>query len=488
MKKFIFSIVIAAGFLLGLPSCSGFLDKVPTDSVVAESAMATLADAQVVANGLYTGLKYYTVYGTNIPYMGDLRGDNLYPVNNSGSGATIYKFGYESIQSTYFTMWQYYYITLNKANSLIENIQTLEVESSEDIATKNDILGQAYAVRALCHFDIARLYGYPYLKDNGASWGAVIAKEVLSPSEARVPRSTVAETYTAVEEDIALALPLLSKEKNNGHFNYWAAKMLQARVALYKGDWSTAYSASTEVISNSPYRLVSTSEYLAYWGVEGDLESVLELIVTNTGDIDSDGGFYTIYHDMWFEDKGAGSDIIPTKKWRSLFENTPNDVRAQWIQYDDPNGAYKQTGEYWLKKFIGNKDRGYTFRRNNPRVFRITEAYLIAAEAALELGKQSDADTYLHAVRYRADNTATQVSATLDLIQEERQKEFIGEGHRFFDVMRRGGKIVRDLNYDPRDFAGPQEIDWNDYRVVLPISSSERTIYPELQQNPQYKD
>ena len=54
--------------------------------------------------------------------------------------------------------------------------------------------------------------------------------------------------------------------------------------------------------------------------------------------------------------------------------------------------------------------------------------------------------------------------------------------------MRRGGTIVRDLNYDPRDFAGPQEITWNDYRVVLPISSSERTIYPELQQNPGYKD
>lgn len=489
MRKYIYSIVIAAGFLLGLPSCSGFLDKVPTDSVVSESAMATLADAKVVVNGLYTGLKYYTVYGTNIPYMGDLRGDNLYPVNNSGSGSTIYKFGYESIQSTYFTMWQYYYITLNKANSLIENIQTLEVVSNEDIATKNDILGQAYAVRALCHFDIARLYGYPYMKDNGASLGAVIATQVLAPSEARLARSTVAETYTQVEKDIAAALPLLSKEKNGGHFNYWATKMLQARVALYKGDWGTAYSAATEVINQSPYRMVPRNEYLAYWGKECDDESVLELYVTTNGDIDGDGGFGTIYHDLWFEDKGAGSDVIPTKKWRELFTNTPDDIRAQWIQYDDPNGDYKQTGEYWLKKFIGNKDRGYTFRRNNPRVFRITEAYLIAAEAALEgAGTQADADNYLNQVRKRADNTATDVTATLDLIQTERQKEFIGEGHRFFDVMRRGGKIVRDLTYDPRDFAGPMEITWDDYRVVLPISSSERTIYPELQQNPQYKD
>ena len=489
MKRFIYNTAVALGVLLGASSCDGFLDRIPTDSVVSESAMATLADAEVVANGLYTDLKYYTMYGSYIPYMGDMRGDNLYPTNASGTGRTIYTLEYEPVQSTYFGMWQNYYTTIMRANTLIANIETIPVMSSADQAKKDDILGQALAIRALCHWDIARLYGYPYMKDNGASLGAVVLTEVVAPSESKLPRNTVAETYAQVEKDLTLALTKLSKSKNDGHFNYWAARMLQAKVALYKGDWQTAFTAASEVVESSPYRMVPNNEYLAYWGKQCDDESVLEFLVTNTGDIDSDGGFYTMYHNMWFEDKAAGADIIPSKAWKDLFADTPNDVRAQMIAYDDPETGAIKSGEYWLKKFIGNKDLGYTFRRNNPRIFRITDAYLMAAEAALELaGKQDVANEYLNAVVKRADPTAADVVATLDRIQIERQKEFIGEGHRFFDVLRRGGKIVKDASLDDRDFAGNtrQEIDWNDYRVVLPISHNEIMLYPELQQNPGY--
>ena len=489
MKRFIYNTAVALGVLLGASSCDGFLDRIPTDSVVSESAMATLADAEVVANGLYTDLKYYTMYGSYIPYMGDMRGDNLYPTNASGTGRTIYTLEYEPVQSTYFGMWQNYYTTIMRANTLIANIETIPVMSSADQEKKDDILGQALAIRALCHWDIARLYGYPYMKDNGASLGAVVLTEVVAPSESKLPRNTVAETYAQVEKDLTLALTKLSKSKNDGHFNYWAARMLQAKVALYKGDWQTAYTAASEVVESSPYRMVPNSEYLAYWGKQCDDESVLEFLVTNTGDIDSDGGFYTMYHNMWFDDKAAGADIIPSKAWKDLFADTPNDVRAQMIAYDDPETGAIKSGEYWLKKFIGNKDLGYTFRRNNPRIFRITDAYLMAAEAALELaGKQDIANEYLNAVVKRADPTAADVVATLDRIQIERQKEFIGEGHRFFDVLRRGGKIVKDASLDDRDFAGNtrQEIDWNDYRVVLPISHNEIMLYPELQQNPGY--
>lgn len=491
MKRFIYSLIFTATMLIGLSSCKGFLDILPTDSVVDKNAMATLDDAGVAINGLYTPLKYYTSYGTYMPQMGDMRADNLYPREVGGTASIIYTLEYDSEQSTYFTLWSDFYNVIMRANTAIQNIGSLEVETESDIALRDDYLGQAYAVRALCYFDLARLYGYPYLYDNGASLGAVIILEPTSPEEARKERSTVAETYAQVESDLSLALPLLSKSKNDGHFNYWAARLLQARVYLYKGKYQDAYNAATDVIKNSPYRMVPNSEYLAYWGRECDDESVLELFVSTGGDIDPDGGFYTIYHNLWFDDANAGASIIPTKKWRELFASTPNDVRAQMIAYDDVETGAKGTGEYWLKKFIGNKDLGYTFRRNNPRIMRITEAYLIAAEAGLEIGA-SDASEYLNAVRRRADPTVTDVTATLDLIQTERQKEFIGEGHRFFDILRRGGTIVRDISYDPKDYAGgagyQASFSWDYYKVVLPISHVERMIYPELQQNPSYKN
>ena len=489
--KTIYTILVISGISLGMVSCEGFLDKYPTDAVAASKALVTIYDAGVAANGLYTSLKYYTVYGRYFAEMGDMRADNLYPRKLNGTSSAIYTLDYEPHSNSYFSLWNAYYTTIMKANTLIQNIETLEVTSDSDIATKNDYLGQAYAVRALCYFDIARLYGYPYLYDNGASLGAVPILTPVAPSESRVPRETVAQTYSRILDDLTNALGLLSKEKNLGHFNYWAAKLLQARVFLYKGDYPNAYSAAKEVITDSPYRYVPNTEYLAYWGKEGDDESVLELLVSAEGDIDSDGGFGALYHFLWFGESNSGASIIPTKKWRNLFANTPNDVRAQMIAYDDPKTGMKKTGEYWLKKFIGNQDRGYTFRRNNPRVLRITEAYLIAAEAGMETNAP-DAASFLNIIRKRADPTAQDIPVTLDAIQTERQKEFIGEGHRFFDVMRRGGTITRDMSIDEHDYAGTSayksSFSWDYYKVVLPISKSERSIYPELQQNPGYKE
>ncbi len=488
MKRFIYNIAIAAGVLLGASSCEGFLDKVPTNSVVAESAMVTMDDAKVAANGLYTELMYYSMYGTHIPYLGDVRADNIYPKDMGGTANTIYLLDFSPTQTNYFSMWQGFYNIIMRANTFIANINTLETSSTEEATLRDDLMGQAYAVRSLCYFDLARLYGYPYLKDNGASLGAVVLTSVVSPSEARLPRNTVAETYAQAESDVAEALKYLSRAKNNGHFNYWAAKMLQGKIALYKGNYQLAYDANVEVVENSPYRLVPNDEYLAYWSRVCDDESVMEFLVTADGDIDSDGGFYTIYHNLWFEASNAGKSLLPTKKWRELFKDTPNDVRAEMIKYHDPEtGVIPGQEFYWLKKFVGNEG-GTTFRQNNPRLFRITDAYLMAAEAACHLGKQSAADNYLNAVRKRADVTAQDVTATVDLVLTERHKEFIGEGHRFFDVMRTGGTIVRDQSIDERDYAGStrQVIDWNDHRIVLPISATEQTIYPELQQNPGY--
>ena len=492
MKRYIKHLAFAAVMLLGLTACEGFLDTTPTNAVVDKNAMVTLADASVACNGLDTPLKYYTLYGTYIPYMGDLRADNIYPRTSDGTGAVIYTWQYESTQSSYFgTLWENYYNVIMRCNTFIENIDACEAASTSDQAKKNDYTGQAYAVRALCYFDLARLYGQTYTYDNGASLGAVLITETIGPKEARLPRSTVAQTYEQVLADLTSAKGLLSKDTNLGHFNYWAARLLEARVYLYMGRNSEALAAATDVISNSPYRMVSGDGYANYWGKEGDLESVLELLVSVQGDIDDDGGFYTIYHNMWFDDSNAGGSLIPTLKWRNLFKDTPNDVRGQMIQYDDPATGGRKSGEYWLRKFIGNKDQGYTFRRNNPRVLRITEAYLIAAEAALAGGNTADASRYLNAVRKRADATAADVTATKELIQIERQKEFIGEGHRFFDVMRTGGELVCDPN-DPHEFrngsAYLHTLKAGDAKAVMPISSDARVSYPELQQNPGYKD
>ncbi|MBQ0123781.1 MAG: RagB/SusD family nutrient uptake outer membrane protein [Bacteroidales bacterium] len=494
MKKFIQYIAVAALVLISISACKGFLDPMPTDSVVDKNAMVTMPDARVACNGLYTPLKYYGLYGTYFPYMGDLRADNIYPRTADGTGSVIYTWQYESSQNSYFgTFWESYYNVIMRCNSFIENINVLEVTSDSDKEEKNGLTGEAYAVRALCYFDLARLYGQPYTYDKGASLGAVILKERIFPTEAaEASRSTVADTYALVLSDLDSALAKLPESKKLGHFNYWAAKLLQARVFLYMGQWDKAYAAAEEVINSSPYELVDPDEYLSYWGEEGNDESVLELLVSVQGDIDEDGGFYTMYHNLWFDDANAGASLIPTLKWRSLFFDTPNDVRAEMIAYDDPETGAKGTGEFWLRKFIGNKDQGYTFRRNNPRVLRMSEAFLIAAEAGLEANKSEALAYFNEFCESRYYDYVDATTLTLDMIQTERQKEFIGEGHRFFDVMRRGGSFTSDKTIDPHDFRGGSQyqnsLKVGDAKVALPISSDEIATYPKLQQNPGYKN
>lgn len=490
MKK-ILSIVLAAGVMLGISSCEGFLDTVPTDSVADVVAMTTIPDAQVAVNGLYTLIKSEEIYGSTMVYLGDMRGDNLYPTDISGYGKTIYLFDYTETQSSYFgSLWGYFYKTIMRANALLANIDKLEASPSEE-PIKDDCKGQALAMRALCYFDLARVYGYPYLKDNGASLGAIILKAPTSPEEARVPRNTVAETYAQALSDINEALPLLSKSRNIGHFNYWAAKLLQAKISLYKGDYQNAYNCAKEVIDSNVYSLTPNEKYKEYWSHEGQDETVLEFVLAMKNNLDDDMGFGCVYNALWFGESEAKGNVVPTKRWRDLFKDTPNDIRFQMVEYDDPSTGAKQTGKYWLKKFLGNQDRGMGFRLNNPHVLRLADAYLIAAEAGVEIGA-SDASNYLNAIRKRADPTAEDVTATVALVQTERQKEFIGEGDRFFDVMRRGGKFVRDMVYDPDDFGGgagyQTEIDWNYFKIVMPIASTERLIHKELQQNPGYKD
>lgn len=497
MKKFIYSIFVITALVGGLCSCnSSFLDTKPTNAVPASEAMTNVADAGVACNGLYTPLKYYTMYSTYFAVLGDMRSDVLYPAKNNQGFKTVYNLQFDKVQNTYFgSIWMGYYEVINRCNTYLENIGPLyDKSSSKDQAIINDYIGQCYAVRGLCYFDLARFYGYPYAKDNGASLGAVILTNTISASEAKeMSRSTVAQTYERAIADFGEAVGRLSKDKNSGHFNYWAAKAMLAKIQLYMGDNTGALANCKEVINSGVYSLVSRDGYIDYWGHENQPETVLEFLISLKGDIDDDGGFYTIYHDLHFSKNNADNDghcIVPTKKYReSLGEN---DIRRtmlkEYILTNAQGEDYVQ--EIWLNKFPGNLDKGFTFRRNNAKVLRMSDVYLMAAEAAVKgAGTKEEAANYLYAVASRRDSDAQKLAnPTLDDILLERFKEFPAEGQRFFDMLRNGKTITHDMSYDPEDGVALTypEVNWDKHIVVLPIAESEIAIHSNLQQNPGY--
>lgn len=125
---------------------------------------------------------------------------------------------------------------------------------------------------------------------------------------------------------------------------------------------------------------------------------------------------------------------------------------------------------------------------SNTPVFRLSELYLIAAEAAIKEADPVNATLYLNKIVERADPTATVAEADVDLdrILLERRKEFVSEGHRFFDLTRNKLNIDRPRLTKRQSSSVPKFIDWNYYKIVYPIPISERNANPNLIQNPDY--
>jgi hypothetical protein len=236
------------------------------------------------------------------------------------------------------------------------------------------------------------------------------------------------------------------------------------------------------VINDSPYTLATNTGYLNHLQTQGTSETIFELLVgAGIEDMDSNNNYSALYAYTWHADNGRGV-LIPSQAWLDLMAEDPDDVRGRVISVG--NGA---GGTTWIRKFPGI-DRLYF---HNPRVFRLVEAYFIAAEAALATNRQSEADAYLDIIRKRANPNNTTITCTLDEILKERRKEFIGEGHRFFDMMRLGKTITRSggFHFAHLEYQEcPVSYDWNFYKVVLPISRSARLIHRMLEQNPGYSD
>ena len=135
-------------------------------------------------------------------------------------------------------------------------------------------------------------------------------------------------------------------------------------------------------------------------------------------------------------------------------------------------------------------------RLNNVPLIRLSEVYLIAAEAAVKLENDDKAAEYLSAIAQRANPDAEElVGVTLERVLEERSKELIGEGHRFFDAMRNNLTITRytdealDMGYHyPLAQAASRSFDRTYYRTILPIPINEVNANPAIaeQQNPEY--
>lgn len=504
--------------MAGTTSCvNDWLDQSPTTSINADGAVATTSDVNLVRTGMYSALKgtshLIDYYGRSMFIYGDMRGEDVQYNYAKGSnrGSFYYYMTYTTADNfgSNNTPWQAPFVVIDRANRVIQPIEDGALSNAADNA---ELLAryeaEAKVVRAMALFDLTRIYGKPYTEDGGASLGApIILAPVEDPYANKPARNTVAECYAQVEKDLneavnSGALPTDYSTDNQGYINLWAAKALQVRVYMTKGEWDNALTVAKDIINNSPYQLWTTGEYASAWGKGNSAhlkEMIFEIAINdNTDWVDREGIAYTLA-DPDGASPGYG-DIIVSKDFATMMESDPADVRNRillkaggsaddYSSFNDPD--FTNHGVFINKMPPYNGDVRYA----NVPMLRLSEVYLSAAEAAYNLHDTGTAAQMLNAIISNRTTDATKLvtagDITLDRIYIERRKELVGEGQRYFDVLRRGETVTRYTDVKNRGWHDALTEDARtfnrDSKKALPlIPQSEINVNPNMQQNPTY--
>lgn len=484
MKRF--KILILGLLAISFSSCKDYLDMKPTNSADADEAIKTPKDASVAMNGIMRTMTSADYYGRNFLIYGDAKGGD-FAVYSQGRGLDgLYTFNHAADNGSYSGFWSQIYYCLLQVNNLIENI---EKQEAAGVTGFNTVKGQALTLRALMYFDLVRLYGKVYDQDKNA-FGVPLVLKKLS-TDAQPLRATVDQNYTQIVKDLTDAAPLLPKTKVNGYINYYGNRAILARVYLYMKSFGPALSAAEEVINaTSLYSLYTNANWTSSWTTQFGTESIFELgMVPLENDLTT--GSLGVYHRR--RSHGVTQALgffMASNYFLTRLGQDAADVRWGVMAADETStsrlGAlYKYSGSTALAG-----DGKATNTAVNVKVIRLSEMYLLAAEAALA-SDPAKAVNYLNAIRKRAPNLAPATTATisLDMILDERSKELFGEGHRFFDLMRANKTVT--FNDDFGGLTVPHRattIDRTFYKTILPISQGEINANPGIkaQQNPGY--
>jgi hypothetical protein len=486
--KFKLALLLAVALLM--QSCSDFLEQEPGTQTSITEQLKNKEGLLKAMKGLYGEVEAavrpmpYSVYA-------DLQGGNLKftptistsissngQITTNSNIAGFYSFDDQADNSNLSGFYGNCYDIINQTNLLLEFTDALP---DATVAEKNQIKAEALTIRAYTHFLLSEIYtqNYDYTAD-ASHLGIVYSKASLNEKLTYPERETVANTYAFIIDDITTALNLYSDTTlltgpSYSYFNRTSAKALLARVYLSKKDWKNAYDTANDIIVNSGVTLVNSDNYVAQWE-QPDLpvsEILLEFSIPRNEDGATSSSLCAAYGYTNLTSYGpyaASEDLV------NLYES--NDIRKQlFLTKSIPTIVNLQTvplNYNFTKKFQNNP--GYV-------AFRLSEQYLIRAEAAIGLDNPDQAREDINIIRARAKaSLLTDSNNISEALFLERRKEFCFEGHLFFDITR----TKRDVSRNDGCISLVCSINYPSPKYVLPIPRSNISLNSNLKQNESY--
>jgi hypothetical protein len=490
IKKNIF-LILSVVFIFSCSQMEQVVDIAPTTLLTEETAITSPSDAQQLLLSVYGGFRgNYIEYISIADYCSD---DVQIDPTGGQNGSNMYEYIFDPVTSSTSAVWNSSYRSLHITNVVIKRLNEMQVTGSA-LTLKNNLLGEAYALRALIHFDLLRYFG------NGTL--GVPYVELPSTAASRYSRSTVAECYTKILADIAVAESFLTMpafpmpDASTVRVTEAAVVALKARVFLQRGEWANAISAVNQILPApaDPTFTVGTPPASSLLSPRANFSTIYRPPFTNNpqGEVlfkikylsASEG---TMGNKYW----GENTDIV-------YFRSTA-DLRNSYVGANDVRfGVYFGLSTNAPQRDIPIKYRGGAGAAqgvSDVPIFRTAELYLIRAECNARLGNlvlaQHDYNTLRRAriTGYtNADFSASTQAAVINNILAERRRELAFEGHRFLDARRLGLPIVR-VNCTAGD-PNACNIQTNSplyYKVqYFPIPFQETLTNPNMVQNPGY--
>lgn len=442
---FHFSLIAFMAMLLA--SCDKFLDIQPTGKVIAQTG----EEYRALLTGVYNNFpddRSLTVLRTDEM--------TLEPASTTPEDLNTYFdiWTWNDItpdENTASYSWRRFYHTIYIASYVIEKQNDITEASAAEI---NQLVGEAYMLRAYTYSILVNLFGQPYTKCDPTTSPAVPLL-VSADVEKVLGRSTVEAVYQQISSDIAMAQKTMNVDKwepeLSYRFNTTSAEALRARVSLYTGRWQEALDAARNVIAAYP-----------------ELEDLTQTGYTMPDNYQSKEAIVCLEQVMKSAYKGIGYPNID-------FINSirPGDMRKSRFFRSATSRIYN------LLKGGDNTCRS---------TFRSAEAYLTAAEAAARLGDLDAAIEYITPLiqkRYMSallPNITAEMSAKtqaelIDFILEERRVELCYEGHRWFDLRRTTQPQIEKV-YDGVTYT----LEKDDSRYTIPIPLEAISANPLLSQ------
>lgn len=482
--------LLMAALIVGASSC---LDKYPEDAIETDQAINTVDEADQAVIGIYSTFLSSSLYSGALTLLPDLQADLVYAINGyTNIYGDAWRWEIRPNNTDVTGVYASLYAVITRANFLLDNVEKVKANttSDEDLDRLDQYCGEAYFARALAYSELIKQFCKAYDSKEQAEQDLGVVLVTHYNTTEPIRRSSLQASYELVLSDLDKAATYLKLEEdfnetlyNVPYFNEYTVYALRARVALYMHDYEDAVKYSSKVIDSKKYVLSSstraydsTMSYYQYmWAYDNSTEVIWKVGYTTSN---YGGALGTIFWN--YDYQSFKPDYVPAAWALNLYEEA--DLRFAAFFQTQVTGHSHRLSWPLLVKYWGNPSFAELgiLHTNMPKPFRLSEQYLIRAEAYCNLENpnysQAGKDiSTLRQARYSTYGNTTSLGKDtwLQIIEEERVKELFMEGFRLNDLKRWHKGFTRKPQTQSIDNGSSLKIEADDVRFVWPIPQHE---------------